>query len=114
MSRPDRRSPEAEAYRKLYKTKRWQDTRARQLAKNPVCQRCFKRGHVIKATVCHHVDKNSKTDPATFFAGPFESLCAPCHDSHAQSEERIGYSNEIGPDGWPVDERHPANGYRPT
>lgn len=112
MARHDRRSPEAERYRKLYKRAHWSRVRDAQLAAKPVCEWCFKRGIITKATVCHHVDKASKESPATFYAGPFESLCAPCHDRDAQSEERMGYSTEIGVDGWPVDERHPANSQR--
>lgn len=38
-----------------------------------------------------------------------ESVCDHCHNSHIQSEERLGYSKEIGLDGFPVDPRHPAN-----
>lgn len=103
----DRRSPEAEAYRKLYKTARWQRIRAAQLAKHPVCARCRAKGHITAATVCHHTDPESKkTD---FFRGPFASLCATCHDGPTQSEEKLGFSREIGNDGWPVDERHPSN-----
>lgn len=109
MSGYDRRSPEAEAYRKLYKTARWQRARTAQLRKHPVCNRCRKRGRITIATVCHHTDKDSKSTVEGFFAGPFESLCAPCHDSDAQSEEAKGYSSAIDADGWPTDPRHPAN-----
>ncbi len=110
MPKPDRRSPEAEAYRRLYKTARWQHIRKAQLTKRPVCERCRKRGRVTIATVCHHVDRDSKANPETFFAGPFESLCAPCHDSDAQGEEARGYSTAIDADGWPTDPRHPTHG----
>jgi 5-methylcytosine-specific restriction protein A len=109
MAKPDYRSDEAKAYRRIYKTARWQATRLGQLRAHPLCKRCLSRGKIATATVCHHVDKDSKADPSTFFNGPFESLCAPCHDSGAQSEERLGFSNEIGVDGWPVDDRHPMN-----
>lgn len=90
MPKHDFRSKEAEAYRKLYKTKRWQDTRDRQLASKPLCERCAKVGKVTVATVCHHVDKSTKDNQATFFAGPFASLCKQCHDGPIQKEERSG------------------------
>lgn len=109
MARRDQRSPEAEQYRRLYKTARWTSTRKRQLSAHPMCKPCLARGRITPATVCHHKDKASKANPATFYDGPFESLCAPCHDSDAQSQERRGYSNEIGLDGWPTDENHPFN-----
>lgn len=104
---PDQRSPDAERYRRLYKTARWLRIRLRQLAEHPLCQWCEAKGRILPATVCHHVDPASKQD--AFFDGPFLSLCAPCHDSEAQKIEKIGYSTSIGEDGWPVDERHPAN-----
>jgi 5-methylcytosine-specific restriction enzyme A len=104
----DRRSPEAQLYRKLYKTARWQRLRERQLAEHPLCERCLKRRRVTAATVVHHVEAH-RGDTFKFFGGPFESSCAECHDRDAQSEERIGYSREIGADGWPVDPRHPQH-----
>lgn len=109
MAKPDRRSPEAIAYRKLYKTARWRAIREAQLAKQPLCERCLKRKLITPATVCHHTDKDSKKNPATFYRGPFESSCAPCHDGEAQSEEARGFSTAIDEDGWPSDPRHPAN-----
>jgi len=38
-----------------------------------------------------------------------QSLCAHCHNSTKQSEERLGYSRGVGPDGYPIDPRHPTN-----
>ncbi|QKC83952.1 HNH endonuclease [Mesorhizobium sp. NZP2077] len=107
MARKDRRSPEAEAYRKLYKTAYWQAIRTGQLNKHPLCQPCLQRGRVERATVCHHVDPETKK--TNFYGGPFQSVCQPCHDGPIQSEEKRGFSNEIGVDGWPVDPSHPAN-----
>lgn len=105
MAKPDLRSAEAQRYRKLYKTARWQRTRGATLLRdNYLCQWCKKRGHITIATVCHHEDKDSKADPATFFEGPFVSLCAPCHDGDAQSLERDGKVKPIiGVDGWPIE-----------
>ena len=40
----------------------------------------------------------------------WQALCRSCHDGAKRSEERRGYSTDIGADGWPVDPRHPANG----
>jgi hypothetical protein len=95
-------------WRRLYKTARWRAIRQQQLRAHPLCKRHLDRARVVKATVVHHVDRHNG-DPIKFFAGPFESLCAHCHDSDAQGEERIGYSRQIGEDGFPVDPRHPMN-----
>ena len=97
-----------EPWRKLYKTARWQRIRQQQLAERPLCERHLKRGRLVPATVVHHKVKH-EGDVEIFFSGPFECLCKHCHDADAQQEERRGYSSAIGLDGWPVDERHPAN-----
>lgn len=109
MSARNQRSADAGVYRYLYGTARWQRTRARQLIVQPLCERCLDRCRVVAASVCHHVFPDMKLSPDTFFAGPFESLCQPCHDGPVQQGERTGYSTEVGADGWPTDERHPAN-----
>jgi len=111
----DRRSPEAEAYRRLYKLARWNGkhgVRAQQLKKQPLCEMCRKAGRLTKATVCDHVDPKSKLTVEGFFAGPFQSLCAPCHDITKRTLEIRGYSDALGEDGWPTDPRHPANQVR--
>ena len=106
--RPDQRSPHAHQYRKLYKTTRWQRIREAQLRAHPLCQMCEAQGRIVAATVCDHVTPH-RGDELKFYAGPFASLCKPCHDSTNQAEEHRGYSNAIGLDGWPTDGRHPAN-----
>lgn len=108
-SRPDRRSPEALAYRKLYKTALWQATRLAQLQRKPLCEWCEAKGLIVVATVAHHTEPH-RGDRARFFdLSNLTSLCAPCHDTDAQSIEVNGYSKAIGQDGWPIDRRHPAN-----
>lgn len=109
QGRRDNRSAEAEAWRKLYKTARWQEIRRAQLAAFPLCQTCMSRGHVTPASVCNHADKNSKATVEGFFAGPFSSECAPCHDSVIQRREKRGYVVGCGSDGRPNDPSHPWN-----
>lgn len=103
MTKPDYRSKESEPYRKLYKTYRWQKLRLAQLGKEPLCFLCKEQGRTTVATVCHHLDARKKKDPAKFFDGPFRSVCAPCHDSDIQSQEKGGKPKiRLGLDGWPV------------
>jgi len=108
-----RRSPQAEAYRKLYWTNRWKRVRAEQLFNQPLCENCQRYGRVTVATVCDHVDPRTKLDPNTFFAGPFQSLCDAdpwrCHSKVKQSEERLGYVKGSTEDGRPVAADHPWN-----
>lgn len=114
MARRDQRSEQADAYRRLYKDKRWcgpQGVRARQLAEHPLCAMCETAGRITAATVCDHIDPRSKDTTEGFFAGPFQSLCdAPpwrCHSRVKQSEERRAAQGKLptrpcDADGWPV------------
>jgi len=105
----DQRSTEAALYRKLYKSTQWRKGRLLFLAQNPLCQRCQARGEITAANVVNHIVPH-KGDLVLFFASSnWEATCKPCHDRDIQSEERTGYSKAIGPDGWPTDDRHPAN-----
>jgi hypothetical protein len=104
----DRRSSTALRYRQLYKTAQWSSIRKQQLSEHPLCARHLSRSLIVPATVVHHKEPH-RGDRERFFSGPFESLCKACHDGPTQSAERLGYSNEIGDDGWPVDAKHPAN-----
>lgn len=108
MSRWDR-SAEAAKWRKWYCTRAWALTRDAVLAERPFCEFCIRQGiHEEPATVVDHAEPH-KGDWVKFLSGPFNSLCKPHHDSAKQSEERRGYHGEADDDGWPVDERHPAN-----
>lgn len=105
----DNRSPEAKAYRKLYKTARWQKLRAYQLRAHPLCQWCEDRGVITPATVAHH-DQPHRGDAWRFFNSKLISLCSDCHDGEAQRIDIKGYSNNIdAKTGWPTDPNHPAN-----
>lgn len=72
--------------RALYRTGRWRALRAAQLAADPLCAFCARAGRAVSATVCDHV-KPHRGDPAAFWAGPFQSLCASCHASAKQRQE---------------------------
>ena len=105
--RRDDRSDEAKAYRRLYRTKRWQWTRADQLARHPLCAMCLPS--VTLATICDHADKDSKATEEGFFRGPFNSLCKTHHDSTRQREERRGYVIGCDESGLPLDPGHHWN-----
>ena len=101
-SRPDPRSPKANAYRRWYGTARWRRLRAEQLERQPLCERCQSQGRVTPATVCHHTVPH-RGDPILFWRGPFASSCAPCHDIDAQREERGGRARQVlDASGWPI------------
>ena len=99
----------------LYNTKRWQTTRDRILNRdNYTCQMCGcflvkGRTHPRAAVVDHKIPHRG--DPELFWCGDdgLCAMCAKCHNSAKQNEENKGYSDRIGPDGFPVDCRHPFN-----
>jgi 5-methylcytosine-specific restriction protein A len=87
-------------HKRWYKTARWQKLRARQLEAHPLCAMCQPR-RVTVATVCDHVQPH-RGNVIRFWSGPFQSLCAPCHNSEKQRIEKGGKAKvRIGPDGWP-------------
>jgi 5-methylcytosine-specific restriction protein A len=96
------------AYKRWYKTARWRRLRERQLHDEPLCRMC--RPRITPATVCDH-EKAHRGDEAQFWAGPFQSLCATCHNSDKQRIEKGGKAKvRIGNDGWP--EERPGGGRR--
>lgn len=80
-----RRLAESET-RKLYRTVRWYRQRSRQLRDHPICRLCEAEGRIAAAVICDHVTPH-RGDVERFWAGPFQSLCKPCHDSAKQREE---------------------------
>lgn len=96
-------------YQGLYKTVLWRRMRRHQLARQPLCAMCESMGRLSPATVADHVTPH-RGDKALFFdAGNLQSLCAHCHNSGKQKDERHGFSCQIGVDGWPIDDGHPVN-----
>lgn len=89
-------------FKRWYKTARWQRLRARQLYEEPLCRFHRKRNEYVTATVCDHVNPH-RGDEELFWSGPFQSLCANCHNS---DKKRIENGNKpksvIGADGWPT------------
>lgn len=98
----DARRREEQPWRKWYATVRWRAIRGRQLAEQPLCERCLDRGVTRAATVCHHKIAH-RGDAVLFWRGPFGSSCADCHDTDEQRIERGGQARQaVGADGWPI------------
>jgi len=92
----------------LYNTTRWRERRATQLRKQPLCEPCLRRGTVTAANTADHVVPH-RGDAELFWKGELQSMCQSCHSAGKQREERLGYSTEVGADGFPNDPRHPFN-----
>jgi 5-methylcytosine-specific restriction endonuclease McrA len=106
------RSAEANEYRKLYQTKQWRILRERALLRDAfTCQRCkcmLKRGKSHpQSAVVHHIEAHKGDHDKFFDLDNLQAVCWSCHSGVIQSEEKLGYSTEIGADGWPVDPNHP-------
>lgn len=111
----DRRSDEAKAYRKLYNSKAWQQLRWSILTRDEfTCQKCSRLEGDPSQLVADHRQPHRGDLDLFWSEANVWTLCKPCHDRDKQSEERIGFSKAIGRDGWPVDDRHPANGGKPV
>lgn len=87
-------------WRKWYSLSIWREIRIGQLVTEPLCRRCAARGDVVRATVVNHIEPH-RGDWDRFIAGPFESVCKPCHDGEVQREERAaergGWVESLGP-----------------
>lgn len=109
VPKPDRRSAEAEEYRRLYKTAAWRSRRMHQLADEPLCRSCKAAGRETLATIADHVIPH-RGDERLFFEGELQSLCDEepwrCHSRVKQREERLGFSPAVGSDGFPIDPKH--------
>lgn len=111
----DDRSPEALAYRRLYRLAAWRGPHGRRLvhlAAYPLCARCLKRGIVNDGSkrrdgsfepnprrrylVVNHIVPH-KGDERLFFEGELETLCPDDHDIVVQQEERGRVIEEINP-----------------
>ena len=78
-----------------------------QLRKEPLCAMCLVEGRVVAARIADHVEPHHN-DPIKFWNCKLQSLCAHCHESRKKFQEQRGFDKAIGPDGWPIDPRHPV------
>lgn len=90
-----------------YASRRWIKIAKHQLRAEPFCRLCKARGNPASpASIADHVTPHYG-DQALFWFGPLQSLCKPCHDGEKRLIESRGYSDRIGPDGYPIDPMHP-------
>jgi hypothetical protein len=104
MRRNDRiRQRGGSAFNHLYNLQRWKRTRAEQLAKQPLCEFCLKRGRTVPANVCDHVNGHPVGETeAMFWEGPFQSLCNDCHNGDKARMEHGRAPRGCDDDGWPL------------
>lgn len=79
---------DTQAWRRLYKTSRWQKLRWSVLVRDLfTCGICGRVEGNTSQLVCDHIERHGG-DEAKFWAGPFQTLCKACHDSAKQRMER--------------------------
>jgi len=91
-----------------YNSWRWRRMRIRQLRDHPLCCLCLQDHRIVPATVADHIVPH-RNNYELFWHGALQSLCQHHHSSTKQQQERKGYTDDIGEDGWPVDPEHPHN-----
>ena len=92
---------------KWYGSQRWRNRARHQLRLHPLCVMCLAQDQVVPATVADHIIPH-KGNERLFWEGELQSLCATHHSASKQQAEKHGFYNDIGPDGWPLDPRHPV------
>ena len=86
----------------LYQNRAWKALRQAQLQREPLCRMCREKNILTPATVCDHIEPH-RGDVRKFWLGPFQSLCADCHNSDkALIESGKDPRPYIGLDGWPT------------
>ncbi len=70
---------------KLFNTNRWKKRRANQLAKEPWCKECLKKGIFTVGTIADHIEPHHG-DPVKFFTGKLQTLCKPHSDIKTAQE----------------------------
>lgn len=88
---------------------RWERYRRIFLQAHPLCARCETQGKITQATVVDH-DKPARERPDLFWEPTNHvPLCASCHSSSKQRDERRGYTSGCDTSGRPLDPNHPWN-----
>ena len=93
-------TPERKAFNDKYNTAQWRKHRAAQLSTHPMCAACLCRGVVTPALHVDHVFPWAQIGEVAFYANLFQSLCATCHATKTQLEQRgvFRYYKEVGTD----------------
>ena len=91
----ERERRQAKPWRAWYASKRWKDRAAAQLDREPLCAMHRAKGKAVAATVADHVVPH-RGDAELFWKGELQSLCAPCHSSAKQREERQAARRSLG------------------
>lgn len=88
---------------------RWQNYRIRYLREHPLCADHRARGMLVAATVVDHKVPHRGNDELFWNPDNHQPLCAQCHSSAKQREERGGTKPGCDTSGIPLDAKHHWN-----
>lgn len=88
---------------------RWRNYRRTFLRAHPLCADHALRGMVVAATVVDHIIPHRGDDALFWDVTNHQSLCANCHNSAKQREEKSGVKVGCTTDGVPIDPKHHWN-----
>lgn len=91
-----------EDYVKWYKTKRWQDLRAKKLQAEPLCSECASSGRVTEASQVDHIRSHRGNESLMWDEANLRSLCASCHSAKTWEETLGPPSQYLYPTNLPV------------
>lgn len=89
-----------------YCTARWQALREQVLNEEPLCRYCTEMGHVSPSEHVDHIKPVSAHPELAFARANLQGLCASCHNSVKQREEKQGCRIGMAVDGYPVATDH--------
>lgn len=88
---------------------RWQRYRKGFIAANPLCVFCLRMGRTEPTTVVDHIIPHRGDDTLFWDPSNHQGLCATCHSSTKQAEEKSGHRRGCDVDGNPIDPSHRWN-----
>ena len=107
--KPETRRPWRGDGANWYRTKAWLNLRAWRLGIEPPCRKCQARQRAVAASVVDHVTPHRGVWALFIDPENTQSLCALCHNSTKQREERKGHTVGCTNTGRPLDPDHPWN-----
>jgi 5-methylcytosine-specific restriction protein A len=98
----EHRSPEAELFRPLYFTKRWQRARLSFLRQHPLCKLCDLDGQVTAANVVDHIKPHKGNQDLFWDPANWQALCPSCHSRWKNRMDRGHGPQALDAHGWPL------------
>jgi len=86
----------------VYYDRHWAASRKLFLDEHPLCRFCEDAGRIEAATVVDHINPHKGDYDLFWDKTNWQALCAICHASAKQRQERGVQSGRVGVDGWKI------------